>query len=159
MGGAGTGNAMAVDVVSETLIHVSRPRVAAWAADPDHAPQWYRNIKQVEWQTPRPLALGSRITFVAHFLGRRLRYTYEITELVPGERLVMRTRDGPLDMETTYTWQPAPDDATRMTLRNRGNAGGLMALASPLMEIAVRRENRKDLAELKRILESGLDLR
>ena len=44
--------------------------------------------------------------FVARFLGRRLAYTYEVVDLVPGERLVMRTADGPFPMETTYTWEP-----------------------------------------------------
>src|SRR5579863_2832873 len=98
---------MAVDVVTGTEIRRPRAAVAAYAADPDTATVWYRNIKAVEWRTPRPLAVGSRIAFVAQFLGRRLSYTYEVTELVPGERLVMATREGPFAMETTYTWQDA----------------------------------------------------
>jgi hypothetical protein len=35
------------------------------------------------------------------FLGGRLTYTYEITDFTPGERLVMRTAQGPFPMETT----------------------------------------------------------
>jgi hypothetical protein len=50
---------------------------------------------------------------VARFLGRRLEYTYEVIELVPGERLVMRTQQGPFPMETSYAWTPVGDHATR----------------------------------------------
>jgi uncharacterized membrane protein len=144
-----------VDVVTEIVIERPRDDVAAYAADPDHAPVWYDNITSVEWRTPPLLALGSRIAFVAHFLGRRIAYTYEVVDLVPGERLVMRTAEGPMAMETTYTWQALGDGSTWMSLRNRGEPRGFAAVTSSLMAAAMRRANRKDLAKLKTILENG----
>ena len=140
-----------------TEIEIERPRaeVAAYAADPDHATAWYENIERVEWKTEPALAVGSRVAFVARFLGRRLAYTYEIRELVPGERLVMSTADGPFPMETTYTWTDDGRGGTRMTLRNRGEPAGFSKVAAPLMAGAIRRANRKDLERLKRILETG----
>jgi hypothetical protein len=145
---------MAVDVETEIEVDRARIDVSAYAADPDTATTWYENIKAVEWKTPKPLVVGSRIAFVAQFLGRRLAYTYEIRELVPGERLVMRTADGPFPMETTYTWDDTADGRTRMTLRNRGEPSGFSTVAAPLMMRAMRRANRKDLLRLKEILES-----
>jgi hypothetical protein len=144
---------VAVDV--ETHIEIARPRheVAAYAGDVDHAVEWYENIKAVEWQTDPPLAVGSRVAFVADFLGRRLAYTYEIRVLVPGERLVMSTAQGPFPMETTYGWTDAGDGATRMTLRNRGEPAGFKRIAAPMVGRAMRRANNKDLARLKQILE------
>jgi hypothetical protein len=103
--------------------------------------------------------VGARVAFVAEFLGKRLAYTYEITEYVPGQRLLMRTAEGPFPMETTYTWQSEGPGATRMTLRNRGTPAGFSRLAAPFMARAMRRANAKDLAELKRILEGQVGQR
>jgi hypothetical protein len=147
--------AVPVDVVTEIVIECPCGQVAAYAGDPSHAPGWYANIESVTWRTPAPVELGSRMDFVARFLGRRLAYTYEVVELVAGERLVMRTAQGPFPMETTYTWQPVDEGRTRMTLRNRGEPAGFGRLAAPAMAAAMRRANQKDLANLKRILERG----
>jgi uncharacterized membrane protein len=147
---------MNVDVLTEVVIARPRDVVSAFAADPDHAPAWYENIKAVEWRTPQPLAVGSRVAFVAQFLGRRLQYTYEVVEWVPNARFVMRTADGPFPMETTYEWEDADGGATRMTLRNRGAPKGFSLWLAPVMGMAVRRANRKDLAALKAVLESSM---
>jgi uncharacterized protein YndB with AHSA1/START domain len=143
---------MSVDVQVETTINRPVEAVAAYAGDPTNAPEWYVNIKSVVCETPPPVDVGSRMAFVAQFLGRRIAYTYEVVELVPHERLVMRTTDGPFPMETTYTWEPS-GHATRMTLRNRGNPSGFSKMTAPLMEMAMRRATTKDLARLKALLE------
>jgi hypothetical protein len=143
---------MAVDVVCVKEIRRPREVVAAYAADPDHTTAWYANIKAVEWETPRPLAVGTRVAFVASFLGRRLTYTYEIRELVPGERLVMSTAHGPFPMETTYTWEDAGAGATRMTLRNRGEPAGFAKVGAPVMARAMKRAMNQDLERLSQIL-------
>jgi uncharacterized membrane protein len=145
---------MAVDVVTEITIGCPAEAVAAYAADPSNAPAWYANIASVRWETEPPLRTGSRVAFTARFLGRQLAYSYEITEFVPAQRLVMRTAQGPFPMETTYTWQAAGDGSTRMTLRNRGEPTGFSALAGPVMASAIRRANRKDLRKLRSILEA-----
>ena len=145
---------MPVDVFTEIEIDRTCGEVAAYASDPDNAPTWYENIESIEWRSPRPLAVGSRLGFVARFLGRRLEYTYEVRELEPGQRLVMSTSEGPFPMETTYTWEDAAGGGTRMTLRNRGEPSGFSKVASPLMAAAMRRANRNDLARLKALLES-----
>ena len=103
----------------------------------------------------RPVEVGSRMRFVARFLGRELAYTYEVVALDPGRRLVMRTAQGPFPMETTYTWEPSGDGATCMALRNRGEPAGFSKLAAPFMSMAMRRANRKDLITLRRVLEGA----
>jgi uncharacterized membrane protein len=144
---------MPVDVV--TAIEIDRPIevVARYAQDPSNAPEWYANIQSVDWETAAPVALGSRVRFMARFLGRRLVYTYEVIELVPDQKLVMRTAEGPFPMETTYTWATAGEGRTRMTLRNRGEPVGFASVTAPVMVMAMRRANNQDLARLKGLLE------
>jgi hypothetical protein len=144
-----------VDVLTDITIERPLDVVAAFATDPANAPKWYVNIESVEWETTPPAEVGSKVAFVARFLGRRLAYTYEFVELIPNERLVMRTAQGPFPMETTYTWSAVGDTTTRMTLRNRGEPSGFSRLSAPFMAAAMRRANRKDLLQLRSILEAA----
>ncbi len=148
---------MSVDVRTE--VEIARPRVtvAAYAGDPDNAPDWCENVASVDWKTKKKrFGVGSQFEFAGRLFGRRLAYTYKVIEFVSLERLVMRTAEGPFALETTYTWQDAADGATRMTLRNRGEPTGFSSrLASPFMASAMRRANRNDLTRLKELLEAS----
>lgn len=143
-----------VDVVTELVIARPRAEVAAFSVDPDTITRWYRNIESVAWRSDPPLRVGTRLAFVARFLGRRIAYTYEVRELDPGERFVMSTADGPFPMETTYTWRDT-EGGTFMTLRNRGMPSGFARIGAPAMAAAMRRANRADLERLRDLLEGG----
>jgi uncharacterized membrane protein len=144
-----------VDVEVDTTIARPRSAVAAYCCDPDNATSWYANIDSVHWETAKPMAVGSRFAFSARFLGRTLNYTYEVVEWTPDQRFVMRTAQGPFPMETTYEWDDAPDGATLMRLRNRGEPAGFSRVATPVMAFSIKRATTKDLRRLKEILESA----
>jgi len=143
-----------VGVYVTTKIDIARPlaEVAAYAFDPTNAPQWYANIKSVRWRTGPPVAEGSEMDFVAHFLGRELAYTYRVVELTHN-RLVMRTAQGPFPMETIYQLQATGPDSTRFCLINRGEPKGFVGVVAPVMVAAMKAANRKDVAALKAVLE------
>lgn len=143
-----------VNVFTEIIIKAPLDLVADYAANPDHAPEWYVNIKSADWKTSRPLVVGSQVAFVAHFLGRKLAYTYEFTEFIPRKKLVMRTAEGPFPMETTYTWTALDDKTTKMTLQNKGQPKGFSKLFAPFLATMMRRANQKDLIKIKQILEN-----
>jgi hypothetical protein len=142
-----------VDVTTEILIERPPGVVSVYACDPTNATAWYGNLKAVEWKSEPIVHVGSRIAFVAEFLGRRLEYTYEIVEYEPGEKFVMRTAEGPFPMETIYTFEETPEGHTRMTLRNHGEPSGVSKLMTPMIQAAMKNANEKDLAKLKSILE------
>ncbi len=143
-----------VDVITEINIKQPIEMVSIYATDPDNAPLWYENIISSDWQTQKPLSIGSRIAFKARFLGKELSYVYEIVEFIPGQKLVMRTIDGPFPMETTYTWKAINNNETKMVLRNRGEPSGFSKVFSPFMSFMMKKANKKDLMKIKSILEN-----
>lgn len=134
-----------VNVITEININKAIDIVANYASQPDNAPLWYKNIKSAEWKSPAPLVLGSKVAFVAHFLGQKLTYTYEFIEIIPNQKLVMRTFEGPFPMETTYTWTAIDAHVTKMTLQNKGDPKGFSKIFSPFMSMMMRKANTNDL--------------
>ena len=143
-----------VDITTEIIINKPIHLVADYAANPDNAPEWYVNIRSAEWKTSKPLSVGSRVAFVADFLGKKLVYTYEVVEFIPLQKLLMQTAEEPFPMQTTYIWKAIDDTTTQMTLRNRGNPTGFSKLFAPFMAAMMRKANVKDLNNIKRIIES-----
>lgn len=146
-----------VNVVTEILIDKPIEVVSAYAANPDNAPEWYVNIKSAVWETEKPLRQGSKIAFTAQFLGKQIAYTYEFTEIVPKQKLVMRTSQGPFPMETTYTWISLGENKTKMILQNKGEPSGFSKIFTPFMSMMMRIANTKDLIKIKKILEKNYD--
>ncbi len=145
---------MSVDVTTEVVVDRPADVVAAYTCDPRNAPEWYANIRSVQLLGEEPVVVGSRMRFVATFLGRRLEYTYEVVDLVPGERLVMSTSEGPFPMATEYGFTDAGFGRTIVTLRNHGEPSGFGSVAAPMMRRSMERANRKDLDALKALLEA-----
>jgi uncharacterized membrane protein len=135
------------DVVTDIEIDRPRSEVADYVSNPENATAWYQNIKKVEWKSPKPLSAGSEVAFQAEFMDQKLEYTYQVTEYVPGESLVMSSISGPFPMETSYRFSDTPAGGTKVELRNHAN--------DPEMASAIEIENRKDLARLKAILEGS----
>ena len=132
-----------------TNIEIDRPRseVADYVSDPENATEWSQNISKAEWKSPKPLSAGSEFAFETTVMDQTSGYTYQVTEYVPGESLVMSSTDGPVPMETSYRFSDTPSGGTKVELRNVAH--------DPDMASAMQIDNHQDLARLKSILENG----
>jgi len=144
-----------VAIDTRAVIVVARPReeVAAYLRDPGNDPSWIGGLRSARLVTDPPVGVGSRVERVASFLGRRIEYLNEITELT-GTRLAMRSVRSPFPMRVTYGFEDA-GQATEVSVRVEGDASRAYRLADPVMATLVRRSVRRDLRTLKRVLENG----
>ena len=146
---------MPVDVTATATIDRPPKEVAAYLRDPANDTSLIGGLRSARLLTPEPVAVGSQVERVAGFLGRRVHYVNEVTELT-GDRLVMRSVQSPFPMRVTYGHRPASNDATEVSVRVEGNTGRFYALAAPLLGMAVRRSIARDLRNLKQVLEGRL---
>ena len=145
---------MAIDTTAVIAVGRPRDRVAAYLRDPANDPHWIGGIRTARLVTAPPVAEGSQVERVAWFLGRRIEYVNQITELT-SERLAMRSVRSPFPMRVTYAFQDAGDATTRVSVRVEGEPGRRYRLAGPLLALAVRRSVQRDLRNLRRLLENG----
>ena len=103
---------MAVDVTATASIDRPRDQVAAYLRDPANDTKWIGGIRSARLLTPGPVTVGSQVERVASFLGRRVQYVNEITELT-ADRLAMRSVRSPFPMRVTYGHRDAGDQHHR----------------------------------------------
>jgi uncharacterized membrane protein len=144
-----------VAIDTRAVIAVGRPRdeVAAYLRDPANDPSWIGGLRSARLVSDPPVGVGSRVERVASFLGRRIEYVNEITELT-ATRLAMRSVRSPFPMRVTYGYDAA-GAGTEVSVRVEGDASRLYRLVDPLLAVLVRRSVRRDLRTLKRVLEDG----
>ena len=145
---------MAVDVTAAVTVDRPRDEVAGYLRDPANDPEWIGGVRGVRLLTPPPVTVGSQVERVASFLGRRVEYVNEVTELAP-DRLAMRSVRAPFPMRVTYGFKDAGGAATEVSVRVEGDTGRFYALAGPFLARAVHRSVSRDLRTLERVLEAA----
>ena len=141
-----------VDVSTEIIINLPKEKVAEFASDPANAPSWCTHIKSVEWNNEAPLRAGTKLIFNEQIMRRRHQHVYEVVEVIPGQKMIMKTRGKGTRMETTVAWQALNENTTCMTLRSRGIPNAFKPI-SPFLKLAIRKASRRNLKQLKKMLE------
>jgi hypothetical protein len=143
------------EIEETALIEQPIDRVWAFVMDETNDSLWQTTLTDVHKLTDGPLGVGSQVSESRRFLGRKLETIWEMTACEPPHTSSIASVKAPFAWEGTYTL--AEDgDATRFTIRLRGNPGGFFRIAEPLLERFVRREIAGNLGNLNDVLEGGL---
>ncbi|AEV99821.1 hypothetical protein A4D02_25955 [Niastella koreensis] len=142
-----------VDVSTEIIINLPKEKVTEFASDPANVPNWCTHIKSVEWNNDAPLRAGVKLVFNERIMRRPHKQVYEVVEIIPGQKVIMKSQSNGMRMETTVAWQAINENTTCMTLRNRGIPVAFSKPIAPLLKLAIRKASRRNLKQLKRMLE------
>ena len=143
-----------MDVRVERVIPLTPERVAGYAMDWRHDPEWTQGIRRAELTAEADgggFGAGAEVTRTAYFLGRRIDYVLKVLTHEPPTMLAMRSVAGPFPMDVTYRFDEHPS-GTLASIRVRGDAAGRYRVGTPVLRAVVRFNLRRDLRDLARNL-------
>jgi uncharacterized protein YndB with AHSA1/START domain len=97
---------------------IGRPvdRVFEYVSTPENDPTWVPASLRHEKLSPGPMRVGSITEEDVGFLGRRMRYAWEITRYEPPTAFALRSVSGPIPATILVLLEPLDDARTKLTL-------------------------------------------
>lgn len=143
-------------VIEETVV-ITRPamEVFDFLMLAENLPRWDSSMLECVQVGSGPVTVGTRYRGASKILGRRIEWTTEVTEFVPGVRAVSRSVEGPLTFTVSYEVSASP---TGTTLRYRlaaesGLDGAFGRAMEPIVQRAQTKVVRANLGTLASLLE------
>ena len=128
--------------------------VFAVIADVSKNAVWAAASVEGRQTSPGPVRVGTTAREVSRFLGRTIEVDSQVTEFVADRRLAYRTSSGPFPFEGAFDVTPQPG-GSRIVATFTTTATGAFRLLGPLFTWLATRQCQRDLASLKRLMESG----
>jgi len=142
-------------VTVETSIIINRPieEVFAYLTDARNNPQYDTGLVEVRQTPESPVGLGTKITEVRKFLGRKIESSREVVEYEPPTKCIQKNTAGPFPVEGSLTFEPTAE-GTKVAWKFEMKPGGFFALAEPLVARSVKRQQEAALGDVKDLLEN-----
>jgi Polyketide cyclase / dehydrase and lipid transport len=137
----------------DTNIYRPLNQVFRFVATPENDFQWqYGTLTSIQISEGE-IGVGTVFRSVGHFMGQRIESIYEVTEFEPDKSYGFKTRSGPMDSHTLYTFEII-GSSTNVNISTRINPGDLLKPDSAAIIKKVKKQYRENLALLKGILEA-----
>lgn len=149
-----------VSLSTSASVTIERDPADVWAyvSDVRNQDHWVDGMSDSELLGDGPIGTGSEIRGTYTFEGRSAPLTLKITAFREGSSLGIESSDGPFPMTGLLTLQGS---GSGTTVTNAMTAGSdhivtsiMFTVLRPLSKMMFRRQLRKELGQLKEILES-----
>jgi uncharacterized protein YndB with AHSA1/START domain len=139
----------------ETTVVINHPieDVFAFVSNIEELSQWAGPVLEAKQTSEGPVGVGTTLTRVTQFLGRRLETTHEVTEYEPNRKISFKSSSGPIPIEERFTFESV-EDGTKGTFSSEVEAGGFFKLAEPIVARMLKRQMESDVNNLKDMLEA-----
>ncbi len=143
-----------ISIRNEIVINKPILEVSNYASDPTNSIKWCKRIISVQWKTPKPIQLNSKISYKSKFMGGLISYTYEVVFFQENKKLMVKIKEGVLPLSTTFHWNSIDENSTIMTITTVGKPKMFSSILSPFVSLVMKQRSQKDLKKLKETLEN-----
>jgi uncharacterized protein YndB with AHSA1/START domain len=129
-------------------------QVFAFITDTRNTTRWQPLISEARATLEGPAQIGTQVTEVRTFIGRKMEATYEIVELEPNKRIVLKSVGGPFPYKGTITFESL-GNATKVTFDAETEVRGFFKLADGVIAGSMRKSLETNLSTAKQVVEAG----
>jgi uncharacterized protein YndB with AHSA1/START domain len=139
-------------VIFTAMERIEAPAPLVWKhlTDPELMGEWMPGIESIRARDEAPLDVGSKLIFTTHGSEK----TSEVVDFMPGERIALRSRQGPVTATYRYGLRPRGDGAI-VAVEADSVATGPGKLIAPLIRALIRRTDSGQLKALKEVVEKA----
>ena len=138
------------------VIHRPLDEVWTFLIDFPRVASWERGILEVRQTSPGPAGLGTTLLIRRVYFGRETQVECRISAWDERQGVTMDLRGGPLrHASVRYAVEPVGSAQTKVTYTGIGELRPALQILTPLMPALGRSDERKNLANLKRLLETS----
>ena len=116
-------------------------------------PRWQSGVLQARKTSQGPMGVGSTGIELRKFLGRRMKFTFAVTEYKENSKFGFKTTSGPIPFEGIETFESVAG-GTKVNLAFHFEVGGFFRLAEPIVGRIAQRVVKADCRNLKDLLEA-----
>ncbi len=141
-------------VQQSNTIDLPVDRIFEYVSTPENDPKWVPASLRHEMLSPAPMRVGSITEEDVCFLGRRMRYAWEITHYEPPSTFALRSISGPIPATIGVLLEPLDGVRTNVILVGEVQLRGVYKPMEVVMRWVAREQFGTQLRTLKNLLES-----